>query len=72
MLQPSMTKIRLKITYLKFHSNFPGANELMQKRRNSIANALELHLSSIKLLIKAENKSLFQGLSRFTASCLGE
>ena len=24
----SVTKIRLKITYLKFHSNFPGANEL--------------------------------------------
>ena len=28
MLQPSITKIRLKITYLKFHSNLPGANEL--------------------------------------------
>ena len=28
MRQPSITKIRLKITYLKFHSNFPGANEL--------------------------------------------
>ena len=25
---PSITKIRLKITYLKFHSNFPGTNEL--------------------------------------------
>ena len=25
--QPSITKIILKITYLKFHSNFPGANE---------------------------------------------
>ena len=29
MLQPSVTKISLKITYLKLHSNFPGANELM-------------------------------------------
>ena len=29
MPQPSITKIRLKITYLNFHSNFPGANELM-------------------------------------------
>ena len=29
MLQPSITKICLKITYLKFHSNFPGANELI-------------------------------------------
>ena len=26
--QPSLTKIHLKITYLKFHSNFSGANEL--------------------------------------------
>ena len=26
--QPSITKIHLKITYLNFHSNFPGANEL--------------------------------------------
>ena len=26
--QPSITKIRLKITYLKFHLNFPGANDL--------------------------------------------
>ena len=28
MPQPSITKICLKITYLKFHSNFSGANEL--------------------------------------------
>ena len=28
MLQPSITKICLKITCLKFHSNFRGANEL--------------------------------------------
>ena len=28
MPQPPITKIHLKITYLKFHSNFPGANEL--------------------------------------------
>ena len=28
MPQPSITKICLKITCLKFHSNFPGANEL--------------------------------------------
>ena len=27
--QPSITKNRLKITYLKFHSNFSGVNELM-------------------------------------------
>ena len=29
MPQPSITKISLKITYLKFHSNFPGVNELV-------------------------------------------
>ena len=29
MPQPSIIKIRLKITYLKFQSNFPGANELI-------------------------------------------
>ena len=28
MSQPSITKICFKITYLKFNSNFPGANEL--------------------------------------------
>ena len=27
--QPSITKISLKITYLKLHSNLPGVNELM-------------------------------------------
>ena len=26
--QPSITKIHLKMTYLKFHLSFPGANEL--------------------------------------------
>ena len=28
MPQPSITKFGLKTTYIKFHSNFPGANEL--------------------------------------------
>ena len=28
MPQPSITEFRLKITYLNFHSNFPGASEL--------------------------------------------
>ena len=32
MPQPSITKICLKITCLKFHSNFPGANELICDR----------------------------------------
>ena len=30
MPQSSITKICLKIIYLKFHSNFPGANELQR------------------------------------------
>ena len=30
MPQPSITKIRLKIKYLNFHSNLPGANELTE------------------------------------------
>ena len=29
MPQPAISKIRFKITYLNFHSNFPGANELI-------------------------------------------
>ena len=33
--QTSITKIRLKITSLKFHSNFPGANELIVRAHNS-------------------------------------
>ena len=35
MPKPSITKICLKITYLKFHSNFPGANELKSSYCNS-------------------------------------
>ena len=35
MPQPSITKIRLKITYLKFHSNFPGVNELRNRWHHS-------------------------------------
>ena len=31
--QPSITKIYFKITYKKFHSNFPGANELRIKEK---------------------------------------
>ena len=37
MPQPSITKIRLKMTYLKFHSNFQGANPL---------NAFDLEVAS--------------------------
>ena len=42
MPQPSITKICLEITCLKFHSNFPGANEL-----KSAALALPLTLELV-------------------------
>ena len=34
MPQPSITEIIWKIKYLKFHSNFPGANELKDFMRS--------------------------------------
>ena len=36
MPQSSITKIRLKITCLKFHLNFPGANELIPRAFSNI------------------------------------
>ena len=30
-----MTKVSLKITYIKFHSNLPGVNELGEKHMDS-------------------------------------
>ena len=46
MPQPSITKISLKITCLKkFHSNFPGANEL------TIIIPLKTHLSPLSQLL---------------------
>ena len=35
MPRPSITKIHLKITYLKFHSNFPRVNELILLAKTS-------------------------------------
>ena len=48
MPQPSITKICLKMTCLKFHSNFPGANELWQNVCVHNIPALELPVSSEK------------------------
>ena len=42
--QPSITKISLKIPYLKFHSNLPGVNELMSSSPQLAVN-LEAHTS---------------------------
>ena len=36
-LQPSITKISLKITYLKFNLNAPGVNELQNEPQKPIA-----------------------------------
>ena len=42
--QPSITNISLKITYLKFHWNFPGANELT-------CNPDLLHVSAVVAIL---------------------
>ena len=44
MPQPSITRMCLKITCLKFHSNFPGANELSLSHISGIVNT-EIDLS---------------------------
>ena len=51
--QPSITKICLKITCLKFHLNFPGANDLTQTRCCSL-ECLEMHLCqwTVSLLVQ--------------------
>ena len=52
-LKPSIIKIHLKIIYLKFHSNFPGANELNTKHNVLIRNIrkkkleLQIHVDLI-------------------------
>ena len=40
MPQPLITKICLKITYLKFHSNFPGNNELKDNTSNALTSTI--------------------------------
>ena len=45
MPQPSITKICLNITYLKCHSNFPGANEIMH-----MVHCYEIFDTELKLL----------------------
>ena len=36
--QPLITKISLKVTYLKFHSNLPGSNELMALLKTAVSS----------------------------------
>ena len=51
MPQPSITKIHLKITYPKFHLNFPGTNALTHRPLGDVAVILGVLFSN-----------LFQGL----------
>ena len=46
MPQPSITKIRLKITYLTFHSHFPGANALSQYHGCWCTDFMRRHVSN--------------------------
>ena len=55
MPQPSITKIHLKSTYLKFHSNFPGANELMKNIVVFVATINALHAPSHVLSIPSQH-----------------
>ena len=51
--QPSITEIIRKIKYLKFHSNFPGANELIHKMSLKILlSKLQPHLSGTNELYR--------------------
>ena len=66
MPQPSITKIYLKITCLKFHSNFPGANEFMHHLMKSLGwvvlNMTQLHSARHEPLVRLNNKIWWQCL----------
>ena len=55
MPQPPITKIYFKVTYLKFHSNFPGANELRLK-----TSFVSLWLDNEKATSHCLNKNMTQ------------
>ena len=64
MPQPSITKIRLKIAYLKFHSIFTGANELIIScAKGAVINPL-LVTSSLKFM-EIINNSPRMGIKRY-------
>ena len=61
MPQPSRTKIHLIIvTYLKFHSNFPGANELIKDlfllQKEEVENKVLLPLNQLLAMFQGPNK----------------
>ena len=65
----SVTEISLKITYLKFCSNFPGANELKSLPHLPGANELILHYLRVGYAYSAHGLNRFTS-SLFTTSCL--
>ena len=48
MPQPSITKIHLKITYLNFYSDFPGANELTTDEYQAVHGNMDAAISYVK------------------------
>ena len=69
MPQTSITQVRLKITYPKFHSNFPGANELrksqlMMCHHSTVLLFLWTLHFYMEMLFGSSQKKSFQTLSR--------
>ena len=66
MPKPSLTKLHLKITYLKFYSNIPGANELNTTRVVIIINVIIIiqYVSYYLILLSTgESVDVEQGLA---------
>ena len=78
MPQPSITKIHVKITNLKFHSNLPGANELWflanmavnQKGCNLLSYSIRCFENTHNWPPKAHPKGQHKGLSLWAQSII--
>ena len=68
MPQASLTEIHLKMTYLKFNSNFPGVNELSLHmwetwstgnvpEASILGNALDASITYVLLVVEMTNKN---------------
>ena len=68
MSQPSITKICLKITCLKFHSNFPGSNELTQLHGRNKKHDVNIRqdFTTVFLYIEQVDKGRHQSMSNYT------
>ena len=62
MLQPAIAKMGLKITYIKFHSNFPGANELKSENHSeaTCSRHFKLHVQVVCYGVLHFKTPLFQ------------